>query len=595
MDLEILKSYLVDLGFAVNQPELAKFEGTLQQAASSVTAHTGGIAKDIFKWQGSITALFTGVSAAVIAAADHVAQSDQRYRLMGLRMFMTTESARKLQVGLDTLGASLEEIAWDPELNKRFAQLSADQDKLARGLGSNFSADMRGVRDLRFEFSRLHVALEYLSMRVVSGLFESFGTTVGGVREKLRALVEWVTANLPAIGDAIAKQLLPILQQTGTILKELGEALGETAVLFSNFVGLLSGDRAIEGTVLDFEKLAGAIGHVIGFLGSMLHVLTTAEKMLVHFADAAVLAVSGKFSEAKEELGKAMSELGPNVGGLVGGVVGTMIAPGVGTGIGMMAGAALGRAKQAVAPTDDRVGLTVKTPELPHVADAGPSSFAPMPTGEGFRELPPITIENQVERAPYTPPKADGVTTAPRGEIGQTIVREAQRDGIDPRVALAVAQQESGQHQFKKDGSLVSSGKAIGVMQLTPVTAKEMRVDPRDTQQNIQGGVAYLAQQLKRYHNDLPKALAAYNMGPNGYDRALARHQALPAETTNYVRSIMGSLRAGGSTVTVGDVHVSVSQPNATPQQIQAAVTQGVAAAVARQTQRTLAQAPYLG
>jgi hypothetical protein len=36
MDVETLKSYLVNLGFAVNQPELKKFETGLKDAATAV-------------------------------------------------------------------------------------------------------------------------------------------------------------------------------------------------------------------------------------------------------------------------------------------------------------------------------------------------------------------------------------------------------------------------------------------------------------------------------------------------------------------------------------------------------------------------------
>src|SRR5579875_3643159 len=146
MDVEVLKSYLVDLGFQVNQPQLRKFDQALKEAATSVQSHTGGIVQHMLKWQGILTGAFTGVSAAVIGMADHVAMADQQYRLMGLRMHTSTEQARKLSIGMKVLGASLDEITWDPEINRNFLELAELQDRLAGKLGPKYEDDMRGIR-----------------------------------------------------------------------------------------------------------------------------------------------------------------------------------------------------------------------------------------------------------------------------------------------------------------------------------------------------------------------------------------------------------------------------------------------------------------
>jgi soluble lytic murein transglycosylase-like protein len=64
-------------------------------------------------------------------------------------------------------------------------------------------------------------------------------------------------------------------------------------------------------------------------------------------------------------------------------------------------------------------------------------------------------------------------------------------------------------------------------------------VDPSDLRGNIDGGAAYLAQQLKRF-GDVKLALAAYNAGP----KAVERYGGVPpyAETQSYVRAIMARL-----------------------------------------------------
>jgi hypothetical protein len=76
-------------------------------------------------------------------------------------------------------------------------------------------------------------------------------------------------------------------------------------------------------------------------------------------------------------------------------------------------------------------------------------------------------------------------------------------------------------------------------MQLMPQTAARMGVQNAiDPVANVEGGTRYLGELMSRYHNDLSKALAAYNAGP---DRVEQYHGVPPyPETMAYVARILG-------------------------------------------------------
>lgn len=125
--------------------------------------------------------------------------------------------------------------------------------------------------------------------------------------------------------------------------------------------------------------------------------------------------------------------------------------------------------------------------------------------------------------------------------IGQLVMDAAVSYGVDPRLALELAIQESGLSQVVRSGA-----GAIGVMQLMPDTAAWLGVDPYDVHQNIAGGVRYLGMMLNQF-GDAAAALAAYNWGPGNVDRAMDRYGAgwlayAPAETQNHVARIMAGV-----------------------------------------------------
>lgn len=121
----------------------------------------------------------------------------------------------------------------------------------------------------------------------------------------------------------------------------------------------------------------------------------------------------------------------------------------------------------------------------------------------------------------------------------------AVRKGVDPVLVKAVIEQESNWNP----GAVGTSGER-GLMQLMPGTAREVGVkDSFDPAQNIEGGVAYLAKQLKRF-GDVGLALAAYNAGPGVAAKVEAnpRGFTLPNTTLNYVPGIYQKMGKYGET-----------------------------------------------
>jgi soluble lytic murein transglycosylase-like protein len=134
-------------------------------------------------------------------------------------------------------------------------------------------------------------------------------------------------------------------------------------------------------------------------------------------------------------------------------------------------------------------------------------------------------------------------------EIDAAITMAAARHNVDPNLVRAVVKVES-----NFNSNAVSRKGAMGLMQLMPSTARELKVkNPFDPEQNVDAGVRHLKQLLENYGGDVNLTLAAYNAGSG----AVARSAGVPrfAETQNYVRRITNLYYGGFDFSSVGTSH----------------------------------------
>jgi soluble lytic murein transglycosylase len=134
------------------------------------------------------------------------------------------------------------------------------------------------------------------------------------------------------------------------------------------------------------------------------------------------------------------------------------------------------------------------------------------------------------------------------------VVQAADAARLDPYLALALMRQES-----LFDPGAVSPAAAYGLMQLLVPTASRVAGRPVeaaslvDPATNIALGTRYLRGLLDRFDGDLPKALAAYNAGPEAVAKWERRAPVAPSdefvesisyrETRHYVKQVLGNYR----------------------------------------------------
>ncbi|HZL55693.1 MAG TPA: lytic transglycosylase domain-containing protein [Bryobacteraceae bacterium] len=159
----------------------------------------------------------------------------------------------------------------------------------------------------------------------------------------------------------------------------------------------------------------------------------------------------------------------------------------------------------------------------------------------GFTELPASAIARFEQEDIVTPPPAPPVFTSPRivppapNVPVDLAAHAAQKYALPESFVRSVMKAESG---LRPDA--LSAKGAIGLMQLMPDTARQLGVDPRNPQENAEGGAQYLRELLAKYEGNPDQvllALAAYNAGPG----AVEKYHGVPPfrETHDYILRVL--------------------------------------------------------
>ena len=146
--------------------------------------------------------------------------------------------------------------------------------------------------------------------------------------------------------------------------------------------------------------------------------------------------------------------------------------------------------------------------------DAGSTNFMDVSAADIAQvehvDLPQPTISRQLESIAHIN------DTKPTPQAMREMLATAGKEhDLDVDLLASVVRAESGGNPHA-----VSRAGAQGLMQLMPKTAADLGVDNSfAARENINGGTAYLDALLKKYHDSLALALAAYNAGPAAVDR----------------------------------------------------------------------------
>ena len=209
MSSDVMKEYLVALGFAVNSSSYATFRKVLKEAETATKETSIVSSSAMLKASTIIVSAITAITSATVTMIHNLGAADLQYQKFALRMYMSNQSAKELKTTLDALGESLEDAAFIPELRGQFQSLLQQGRNMA--LPDEYAQQMRDIKSIGFEFKRMKLEVTYGMQWVGFYLMKHLAGPVKSLKEGLKSINDYLTQKMPKWTEKIASGLASII------------------------------------------------------------------------------------------------------------------------------------------------------------------------------------------------------------------------------------------------------------------------------------------------------------------------------------------------------------------------------------------------
>jgi len=353
----VLREYLINIKTAIDhksaQDALKNIDENMKKTNKVVEA-----TQKIFETFSNSTvtkmgvagASFMAFSVAVTASTgkiiSDVARADMEIQKFQRRMFTSLPNAYSLRTSMEAMGLQgmedLKDVALNPELRERFLKLRGQASQMMPG--GDFEGQMRKVRDIEFEFTRMKLETTFAFQQISYSFMKNLAGPFSDFQKSLKSFNDYISKNMPNIGNNIAKFFEIFVRDGMVIIKTLMlgvKFIGDVFNLLNKMPNVIKEIGIAAGALFLILK-TGPLGWLIAGLQTLFLLLDD----IFTYAEGGK-SLFGKFYKDfyDQETGKTTKKgkviTATVKGAATGAVIGSVV-PVVGTGTGAVAGAVVG-------------------------------------------------------------------------------------------------------------------------------------------------------------------------------------------------------------------------------------------------------------
>ncbi|NHN33571.1 hypothetical protein, partial [Paenibacillus agricola] len=265
--MDVIKSYLVSLGFSVDKASYQE-----------VTKVMGGAQQSVAKFAGSAVTQFAlaGLAVTTFAATavlgisnflDKLAQADLETEKLARQMWLSKDAAAAYSNTLKAMGVTLQDLYLSPELMRNFQELN----KEARNLKApaEFFDQMKEIRAIRFEFTKLKLEATYSLQWIGYYLIKYLESPIKQIKQTLQEVNSVIIKEMPSWTKVIA-QVMSWFARMGIAafkaLKDILQLFGDLSSQIPRNLKLIGAAVTAFGLILSTGPVGIFIASLLGLI-----------------------------------------------------------------------------------------------------------------------------------------------------------------------------------------------------------------------------------------------------------------------------------------------------------------------------------------
>ncbi|GAB6170547.1 hypothetical protein JCM15765_03940 [Paradesulfitobacterium aromaticivorans] len=231
--INVIRQYLVSLGFHVDTPSLNTAQHAMNTVEKSIASFSDTALKRFAVAGTAVTAFFLAAEVGTAKFIMNLGQADLQTQIFARRMWMSVDSARAYQNAIEALGVSLQDLYLSPELMQRYIELRKEAFELQMP-SKEYEQEMKAIRDITFEFQRLKLEGTYALQWIGYYLNKYLEPVLGKSGTNLKNINDLIQQKMPQWTEKVA-QFVSWFARMGVAAWDIRGALGAIVAVFAGF------------------------------------------------------------------------------------------------------------------------------------------------------------------------------------------------------------------------------------------------------------------------------------------------------------------------------------------------------------------------
>jgi hypothetical protein len=269
----------------------------VKEASKGLANEGGGAIKTFVSGLGPEFAIAATAVVATIAVIGKLASSimdlanqDIENEKLSRQLWTTKENAKEVDMGLKTLGVSMQDLWLSPTLLKQFNQLRQDSKELK--LPKEYTENLKVVQGIGLEFKRLKQFGTLAFQWIGNYILKYAAGPLNDIKNSAKGFNDWLAKNIPGVAKVIGSTIGIIVR----LLLELGEILGFLLSIQFKIANFISG--LIPDSMKKILKIIAVIAALLmtGPVGIILLIIALIDDIVTFFEGGDSL--TGKFFDS---------------------------------------------------------------------------------------------------------------------------------------------------------------------------------------------------------------------------------------------------------------------------------------------------------